>query len=354
LQRQVKAAEKYRELKETAHLLRGQLLALRWQGFEQSLTQAEQNIVLFNEELENNQQRLVGVQEDLTHKRQTQSQWYIDFNEIQAKFYANQAEIDKLDHQIGHIQQRQEELEWDLEQTESALSTNENTLEKDRDQLENIDSEIYLAENQLEELAIRSEQAQLDFEKTQQTFQSMEVSWEVLNRKLAETARQVEVEKTHIQNLDRHLQQNNSRLQRLENESQAVDIDVLEQELQELNERLFELEDLLNNQQHILESFQQEIVQQRQENQLITKEIHEKQSLLQQAKGKLASLETLQESTLGKDNPDISQWLQQMGLSQNTPRLVEMLQVENGWEKALETVLEHYLQALCVNDFNEF
>ena len=37
--------------------------------------------------------------------------------------------------------------------------------------LENIDSEIYLAENQLEELAIRSEQAQLAFEKTQQTFQ---------------------------------------------------------------------------------------------------------------------------------------------------------------------------------------
>lgn len=354
LQRQVKAAEKYRELKETAHLLRGQLLALRWRGFEQSLDQAEQNIVLFNEELENNQQRLMGVQEDLTHKRQAQSQWYIDFNEIQAKFYANQAEIDKLDHQIGHIQQRQEELEWDLEQTESALSTNENTLEKDREQLESIDSEIYLAENQLEELAIRSEQAQLAFEKTQQTFQTMEVSWEVLNRKLAETARQVEVEKTHIQNLDRHLQQNNSRLQRLENESQAVDIDVLEQELQELNERLFELEDLLNNQQHILESSQQEIVQQRQENQSITKELHEKQSLLQQAKGKLASLKTLQESTLGKDNPDISQWLQKMGLSQNTPRLVEMLQVENGWEKALETVLEHYLQALCINDFNEF
>lgn len=354
LQRQVKAAEKYRDLKENMHILRGQVLALRWKGFEESLQQTEQNIVLFAEELEQNQQYLIDIQEHLTHKRQQQSQQYIEFNEIQAKFYVNQAEIDKLDHQIGHIQQRQEELEWDLEQTESALLANENTLEKDREQLEDIESESYLAENQLEELAMRSEQAQLAFEKSQQTFQTMEISWEVLNKKYAEIQRQIEVEKTQLQNLDRHLQQNYNRLQRLENEAQQVDVEMLEQEIHELNEKLFELEGLLNNQQNILESSQQEIVQQRQENQFITKQIHEKQSFLQQAKGKLASLETLQESVLGKDNPDLSQWLQKMELSQTTPRLVEMLQVEQGWEKALETVLEHALQALCIQNFEDF
>jgi len=354
LQRQVKAAEKYRDLKQTAHLLRGQLLALRWKGFEQSLEQTEQNIALYHAELENNQSHLLDVQDALTQKRQAQSQWYIDFNEIQAKFYANQAEIDKLDHQIGHIQQRQEELEWDLEQTDSALAANESVLEKDREQLETIDSEIYLADNQIEELGIRTEQAQQVFERAQQTFQTLEISWEVLNRKLSEISRQVEVEKNHLQNLNRHLEQNQNRLQRLENETQLADVDVLEQEIQELNEKLLELEDLLNNQQHIVEISQQEITQQRQAEQIINKQLHEKHAVLQQAKGKFSSLETLQESVLGKDNSDVSQWLQNIGLSQTTPRLVEMLDVETGWEKAVETVLEHHLQALCIDSLEHF
>lgn len=353
LQRQVKAAEKYYELKEKKRILRGQLLALRWKNFDNFLQQTEQYLISLAEELEQNQRYLIDIQEQLTQQRQLQSQHYINFNELQAKFYANQAEIDKLNHQLEHLQQRQEELTGNLEHTENALLFSENTLNKDRQQLETLENEHHIVEEQLEELIFQTEQAQSAFEKAQQKFHTLDTTWETLNKKFTEIQRQIGVEKTQLQNLDRYLQQNHQRLQQLEHETQQINVQELKQEIEEFNDKLFELEESLNNQQRILDSSYQEIVQQRQELQLITTQIYEKQLFLQQSKGKLASLETLQSSILRKDDSNLSQWVEKMEIPSNVPRLIEMLQVEQGWEKALEIVLEDSLYALCVDNFDD-
>ncbi len=65
--------------------------------------------------------------------------------------------------------------------------------------------------------------------------------------------------------------------------------------------------------------------------------------------GRLASLETLQEAALGKNDADKSAWLEAQGLD-DAPRLAQSLQVESGWERAVEIILGERLQALCVED----
>ncbi|RYZ89690.1 MAG: chromosome segregation protein SMC, partial [Moraxellaceae bacterium] len=55
----------------------------------------------------------------------------------------------------------------------------------------------------------------------------------------------------------------------------------------------------------------------------------------------------LQQAALGEKNKAVTQWLAAQNLT-NQPRLAESIKVQDGWDKALETVLGNTLQAVCV------
>ena len=70
---------------------------------------------------------------------------------------------------------------------------------------------------------------------------------------------------------------------------------------------------------------------------------------LQQKRGRIASLEALQQAAMEDGSQGVGEWLaaQQMA---DKARLLEQMQVDDGWQLAVETVLGDYLQAVCVDD----
>ena len=68
----------------------------------------------------------------------------------------------------------------------------------------------------------------------------------------------------------------------------------------------------------------------------------------QQALGAQVSTEALQQAALGKVSGKVTQWLKAQSLDQQ-PRVAQQLRVERGWERAVETVLGSYLEAVCVD-----
>jgi chromosome segregation protein len=54
---------------------------------------------------------------------------------------------------------------------------------------------------------------------------------------------------------------------------------------------------------------------------------------------------------LGKEDRPVNQWLERQGLSDNK-RFAQQLEVEPGWERAVETVLGDTLEAVCVDDID--
>src|SRR5690606_40710577 len=73
----------------------------------------------------------------------------------------------------------------------------------------------------------------------------------------------------------------------------------------------------------------------------------------QAARGRLASLEALQHAALGQEKNVALDWLKSQGLD-GQARLGEALQVEPGWETAVETVLGSLLEAVTVDAPREF
>jgi chromosome segregation protein len=57
----------------------------------------------------------------------------------------------------------------------------------------------------------------------------------------------------------------------------------------------------------------------------------------------------VQKAALGQGDEGVQNWLVAAGLDKN-PRVAQSLDVESGWELAVETVLGEYLQAVCVSD----
>src|SRR5438067_1403326 len=70
------------------------------------------------------------------------------------------------------------------------------------------------------------------------------------------------------------------------------------------------------------------------------------------ARGELTSLEALQAAALSDHAGQAAEWLRGAGLAAR-PRLAADLEVEPGWERAVETALGDYLEAVCVERLEE-
>jgi chromosome segregation protein len=101
-----------------------------------------------------------------------------------------------------------------------------------------------------------------------------------------------------------------------------------------------------------LETLREDIAGLREQDRAEGDALNDLRSETQTARGQLASLEALQEAALGRHDGPVIEWLEGRGLSRR-PRLAEKLRVADGWERAVETVLGHYLEAVCVEGIDD-
>src|SRR5690606_29253120 len=81
------------------------------------------------------------------------------------------------------------------------------------------------------------------------------------------------------------------------------------------------------------------------------RQLDEGKAQLQQMLNRKATLDALQKAALGQGSEAVSHWLESHQLARK-PRLAEQLQVESGWERAVETVLGDYLQAVMIDQLD--
>ena len=68
-------------------------------------------------------------------------------------------------------------------------------------------------------------------------------------------------------------------------------------------------------------------------------------------RAEVVSLEALQKAALQRGDSRTAEWLNSSGLGKQ-PRLAAQLSVNGGWERAVETALGDYLEALCVDELD--
>ncbi|MCU7798158.1 MAG: chromosome segregation protein SMC [Candidatus Thiodiazotropha sp. (ex Myrtea spinifera)] len=351
LQRQAATAEKYKLLKQEERQVKAELLALRWQTLDEDLQKRERKIA----ELQNQLEAALADQRKLESSIETDREKHTEvndqFNEVQGRFYALGAEITGLEQAIQFARDNRKQQQQDLDQIEQAWREAESHRDQDEQRLQELNSSLQDEQPKLDQ-ARKDEQRQSEaLSGAEGEMQSWQAEWDQFNQQAAEPAQLAQVERTRINHLEQQGGNLERRLQKLDEELSRLDDSQLLSEITTLESDESAKKSGVDDLQTQLAGSTEVINRQRESNNQITGRLDQARSSLQSGRGRLASLEALQQAALGKQESEVAEWLEQSQL-QSASRLAQQLKVEPRWQRAVEIVLGFHLQAVCVESLD--
>ena len=350
LNRQAKAAERFKTLKHDERKTTAELILLRLKKVQEDIT-IRQNVI--NENATKHQAQL-AEQRSLENKIESQRSAHTEanesFNKVQASFYQTGSEISRLEQTIQHQKELLERQKRELLQVDEELAAANLHAEEDQKQLETAQTELKGLEPKFEQERTALEASSETLHKAEAQLSTWQTAWHSMQQRLAEPSQQAQVERTRMEQFEGQLQHIASRLLKLQTDQGVFNTDAYETELKQQQVTLAGLKDKSQQAQEKFEAGKQAVGALTNSNQSARQALDDARSQLQSLTGKLASLEVLQQAGLNKDDGKQSAktrdaWLNSHKLN-DAPRLAESINVESGWEKALETVLGDLLESL--------
>ncbi len=347
LQRQAQSAEKFTEYKKEERLLKAQLQALKYQILDEQAKAKQISIRDLELRMESFVTDQVNKDTQIEKYRSQYTEMGDKFNEVQGRYYAIGADIARIEQTIHHAKERSRQLQADLDQTQRDCKEAEENLLIDSQKAEGWEEELLIIEPDLEVVKAAEEgstEVLLDAEEAMQRWQN---EWDAFNQRASVPRHKAVVQQSRIQHLEQVQQRLLQRIEKLKEEKANLQIDGIDEEIGQLTEQLAELDLVADEKRSRVETITEQLDQRRNDNTRISNELDQVRSQLQTMRGRHASLDALQQAALGEKNKAVTQWLAAQNLT-NQPRLAESVSVQEGWDKALETVLGNTLQAVCV------
>ncbi len=350
LQRQARAAERYKDYKQQERDTTANLQALRWQRLNETVSNAQQKIAELGVKLEASVAKTRSLEADMEKMREEGIEANDAYQEIQSTYYSLGSEITRIEQNIEYQGQRKQQLELDLGEIKESLEHFQKELALDLDKIATLKSQVDEVEPQLQ-AATSCEQASIAaLTRAEEKMANWQLEWDRFNEDASETSQKAEVEQeriNHLENIvDRGKQRRNSLRHELENLETPDDTD-----LQDLEERLRDMMSRQEAQEASRQALNEKIDRARQSIRNSNNELNDKRSRLQSMLGQKSSLEALQKAALGRNDKSAISWLERNNLA-GRPRLGDNLQVEEKWQAAMEMVLGESLQAVCIDSFD--
>ena len=351
LSRQASAAEKYKQYKEEERLKGAQLKALRWKGLDGQVKQLDHVIGELDVSMEAKVAEQRHVDAEVERLREKHHEVQEHFNQVQQHFYALGAEVARLEQSIQHQRERKQQLYEELDQIKASWQESDEHLRVDSEKVAELDAILAEREPELELISEQQEASAEALALAEETMQNWQQEWEEFNGQSGESRRQAEVEQSRIQHLEKSQDRLKERIERLKKEQESLDSGPLAQEMRQLEEQVEQYRGQSEENELRSESLQEDINRMRRENGDRGRQLDEAREKLQTLKGRRTSLEALQKAAMGDDGA-VSDWLNRHELDAE-PRLADQVQVDEGWEKALEAVLGDSIQAVAISGLDQ-
>jgi chromosome segregation protein len=349
LERQAQAAEKYKEYKHSERDLKARLQALRYRALRSDADQKQLVIRELELKVESVVTQQVHQESTIEIQRTRHLEFSDAFNEVQGRFYSVGADIGRIEQTLQHIHERERQLKTDLEQTQRDCLEAQEHLGQDLHKEQGWQAELLEIEPELTLLNEAEQESATTLHAAEEAMQTWQLEWDNFNLTAAKPRQQAEVQQSRIQYLDQVRQRLTERARKLEEEKQGMDIGDVEEQIRDLDQQLAELELHIEQNQEVAEAAQGQVQLLREREREIALELDTWRGQFQQAKGRQASLESLQQAAEQAQGTHSSAWLNEQGLLQ-AKRLSSLIGVATGWEAAVEVVLGANLQAVCIDE----
>ncbi len=345
LERQSLAANKYSEFKKLERELKSQLQALRYALLATDADQKKKVITELELTVEASVTEQVHHDSSIEKHRTEHSELSDKFNEVQGRYYAIGSDIARIEQTIQHAQERERQLKIDLDQVTRDCTEADEHLSADALKAEGWAAELLEIEPELEMIKESEEDSSGALVEAEEGMHVWQQEWDHFNQKAAEPRQQAEVQQSRIKYLDQVQQRVIERIDKLEAERDNLVVGDVKDEIDELEETLAESTIELDDKNIQIEALSEQVEEHRESLQGMTDERDTCRDELRTSKGRLASLEALQQAALAGESETANEWLEVQGLS-DYPRLVEKISVEDDWNVAAEVVLGKSLQAV--------
>src|SRR5215469_4404588 len=353
LQRQAATARRYQALKEEERRLTAELLALRLKELDSgaqvhdSATRARE--IEMQAALADQRAAEAAIETQRTHHGAASER----VSAVQGRYYEIGAEISRLEQTIQHTRELRERQRADLAKTRATLSELGAHIERDERQLAELAEEIMRTAPELERAQSAETAAAEGLETAERELAAWQERWEQLNQALGAADRTTQVERARIEQLENQLRRLKGQVERLTLEREAL----AAQESSELLAELTEQESLARGEGESLANALRvalERAQSARSGQLAAEEALETaRGERERTRAECTSLEAVQQAALSASaGQAATEWLGEVGLAGCT-RIAQTLEVEAGWELAVETALGDYLEAVCVERLDD-
>ncbi len=348
LRRQAEIAERYREHKAEERRLRAELSLLRLRDLDRRIAERDAQI----REQENQREAAIAEQRraerEMAELRETSRERHEQLDTVQRRYYEIGTEIASVDERIQSARDLHRRRQEELDEARRALEELEANVAADQDKRAGLEGHLEELDPALETAGEAEQAAESDQAETRRRLEAWQGEADTARNEQSAAQRREEVERTRYEAAARRAREIDERIQALDEEHHAVDLDALETEITELAAEEEQLAAELTDLQQRRDAAAEELEARAAERDQASQELEAAREAVSGAKARLTSLETLQESALGRSGDARQAWLEQRGWAQ-APRLGELLSVDEGWQRAVETVLGDALQGVCLD-----
>ena len=348
LQRQAATARRYQTLKEEERKLQAELLALRLQSLDAEAAVRD----AASEQCETAMHAVIAdlreAEAEIEQIRVEQAAKSDALGAIQARFYGAGGEVARIEQSIQHARELRQRQAADLEQSQSQVQDLHAVLQRDRMQLESLSAELAAMIPALDAAHAQEEAASQLLEGCEHALAAWQHTWDEHSQSVSRAQRETQVERARIEQLENQQHRLLQQRDRQEAERLALTQARPADSLELLAEQAAVSEDAGQRAASELEELLAELSVTREREREQTHALNALRTRWQQALGTQVSTEALQQAALGKASGKVTQWLKSQSLD-HQPRVAQQLRVERGWERAVETVLGSYLEAVCVD-----
>ena len=348
LRRQAKQAERWTELRAEQRKVDAEFKVLGWRALA-TLLDAEMGKLkqteLLVEQLAADQTR---NEADIELARAQHGEAAESFRVVQAEHYQIGAEIARVEQQLAFRRDTIARLKRELGEAGAQRQHLDEQLRLDRDQQVLLQQALDREQPRLNALADAAAERSDALASAESALSVWQTRADALNRAASDATKAAEVERTRIDYLERQQHQAIKRREILDSETAMLSARGSADELNALRESLAVEEETVETLSAELETRKTALAAAEQAQRATQTQLNTERQQLSSARGRLASLEALQHAALGEDKRDLAAWLARHQLQQ-APRLGALLEVEPGWESAVEIALGMALEAIVID-----
>ncbi|MFP4495468.1 MAG: chromosome segregation protein SMC [Halochromatium sp.] len=351
LERQATAAANYQALKEDERRLTDECDALRWRELDQALAHQDRAIGAAEMRLEADQAALRQLEAEIESERAEHTEAAAAFNAVQGRWYAVGSEIARLEQALQFASETRQRQERELGAARRELDEASEQLRRDQERQAELDADLERDAPALEERRERLDDLREQLAEAEDQLDTWQQAWDEVQLELAGPTAEAQHERSTLNQLEQRLAQDRQRGTRIDDEDGRLDTVELEEHLAALEERSEGLDECLS----LAADAQARVAEDLREAETARRELAGRldaaRTALQTARGRLAALEALQDAALETPDATVAAWIDRYDLTR-APRLLDLIEVAPGWESAVEVVLNRALAAVCVDELD--